>query len=66
MRNLMALEKQFLIANFGILSLNSKIMKVPDSLPQSGTFTDKVMTGLKKALKKLAEEAALNRMRALL
>jgi len=34
-------------------------MKVPDSLPQSGTFTDKVMTGLKKALKKLAEEAAL-------
>ncbi|MBB6274923.1 DNA-binding Xre family transcriptional regulator [Pedobacter cryoconitis] len=34
-------------------------MKVPDSLSQSGTFTDKVMTGLKMALKKLAEEAAL-------
>jgi DNA-binding Xre family transcriptional regulator len=35
-------------------------MERPDSLPQNGTFTDKVMIGLKKALRKLAEEAALN------
>lgn len=31
-----------------------------DFLPQDGTFTDKVMVGLKKALRKLAEEAASN------
>lgn len=31
-----------------------------DFLPQHGTFTDKVMVGLKKALRKLAEEAASN------
>jgi len=35
-------------------------MERPDSLPQNGAFTDKVMIGLKKALRKLAEEAALN------
>ncbi|MBB6503046.1 hypothetical protein [Pedobacter cryoconitis] len=35
-------------------------MEKPDSLFQNGTFTDKVMIGLKKALRKLAEEAALN------
>lgn len=35
-------------------------MERPDSLIQDGTFTDKVMVGLKKALRKLAEEAAIN------
>jgi hypothetical protein len=35
-------------------------MEKPDSLLQDGTFTDKVMVGLKKALRKLAEEAASN------
>ncbi|AMQ01192.1 hypothetical protein AY601_4347 [Pedobacter cryoconitis] len=35
-------------------------MERPDSLIQDGTFTDKVMVGLKQALRKLAEEAAVN------
>ncbi len=35
-------------------------MEKPDSLFQNSSFTDKVMIGLKKALRKLAEEAALN------
>ena len=35
-------------------------METPDSLIQDGTFTDKVMIGLKRALRKLAEEAAVN------
>ncbi|RAJ19241.1 hypothetical protein [Pedobacter cryoconitis] len=35
-------------------------METPDSLSQNATFTDKVMVGLKKALRKLAEEAAIN------
>lgn len=35
-------------------------MERPDSLSQNSTFTDKVMVGLKKALRKLAEEAAIN------
>lgn len=35
-------------------------MEKPNSLNQNASFTDKVMVGLKKALRKLAEEAALN------
>ncbi|MNK09435.1 hypothetical protein D3C87_273950 [compost metagenome] len=35
-------------------------MKNPDPINLNSTFTEKVMIGLKKALRKLAEEAALN------
>ena len=35
-------------------------MEQSDLLIQNGTFTDKVMFGLNIALRKLAEEAALN------
>lgn len=35
-------------------------MEKTNSLNQNASFTDKVMVGLKKALRKLAEEAALN------
>ena len=35
-------------------------MEKTNYLDQNATFTDKVMVGLKKALRKLAEEAALN------
>lgn len=35
-------------------------MKNIDPINLNSTFTEKVMVGLKKALRKLAEEAALN------
>ncbi|WP_316746888.1 hypothetical protein [Pedobacter gandavensis] len=35
-------------------------MKNLDPINQNATFTEKVMIGLKKALRKLAEEAASN------
>lgn len=35
-------------------------MKNVDTINLNSTFTEKVMVGLKKALRKLAEEAALN------
>jgi hypothetical protein len=35
-------------------------MKNVDTINLNSTFTEKVMVGLKRALRKLAEEAALN------
>lgn len=41
-------------------------MKNIDPIIQNSTFTEKVMIGLKKALRKLAEEAALNNERLII